>query len=222
MYLTRMAVNGARRGARKLLMSPHAMHAAVLAGFPPGGAGEEDAGERVLWRVDHGRNQAIWLLVASPERPDLSHLIEQAGWPTAGTWETRDYRPLLERVAPGQHWMFRLTANPVHTVTDESGQKRRGHVTAAQQQQWLLDRAGLHGFVVADTVGGDPDLLVTRREKKSFRRRDSTVTLSTAQFDGRLEVVDPVALRRALVSGIGRGKGYGCGMITLAPSAAHG
>ena len=34
MFLTKMPINPRRRGARNLLASPQALHAAVMAGFP--------------------------------------------------------------------------------------------------------------------------------------------------------------------------------------------
>ncbi len=42
------------------------------------------------------------------------------------------------------------------------------------------------------------------------------VPLVTVTFDGRLEVTDPVALRRTLTMGLGKAKAYGCGLMTLA------
>ncbi len=217
MFLTRMAINPARRQSRFLLGSPQALHAAVLAAFPPGTPTETDSG-RVLWRVDEGQDHAIWLYVVSPENPDLTHLVEQAGWPTQSAWETRDYNPFLERIAAGQRWAFRLTANPTRTVTDEAGISRRlGHVTAEQQQNWLLERAETNGFRVAETGKEIPDVVISGRVKKTFRRGEKTVTLTTARFDGQLEVTDADALRRLLTNGLGRAKGYGCGLATLAP-----
>lgn len=217
MFITRMAINGSRRGARFLLGSPQAMHAAVLSGFPPGSALQSDVG-RTLWRVDHRLDHAIWLCVVSPSRPDLTNIVEQAGWPTQSAWETREYTPLLSRLAEGQRWLFRLTANPVHTAALEDGSvKRLGHVTVAQQQGWLVERAERFGFSVTQDAEGSPDMLVTRRERREFRRGNGRVTLSTAQFDGQLEVTDADALRGALTNGIGRAKGYGCGLMTLVP-----
>lgn len=220
MFISRMALNGARRQSAFLLSSPHAMHAAVLASFPPGSAHGGEEG-RVLWRVDREPSNAIWLYVVSPQRPDMTHLVEQAGWPTTSAWECRDYLPFLSRVTTGQHWAFRLTANPVRTVTAETGaSKRLAHVTAAQQVDWLLERVDQHGFIVTDGGADTPNVLISRREKKSFRRGEGTVTLATAQFDGVLEVTDAGLLRRAMQRGIGRGKGYGCGLLTLVPSAS--
>ncbi len=219
MYFSRIALNTARRGSWRLLRSPHAMHAAVLAAFPPD-AGASGEGGRVLWRVDRPQN-ATWLYLVSPSVPDLTHIVEQAGWPTQATWETREYSPFLSRLRDGQHWRFRLVANPVHAVhTPDGSTKRFGHVTVAQQQSWLEKRAQGFGFRIPEGPHG-PDLIVSGRERKTFRRNGATVTLDTARFDGQLEVTDADALRRSLAHGIGRAKGYGCGLLTLAPALAR-
>lgn len=220
MYLTRMSLNGARRGARKLLSSPQAMHAAVLSSFPPGASQESG---RVLWRLDRNDN-ALALYVSSSRRPDLTHVIEQAGWPSLNeTWQTVDISPFLGRLEAGQRWAFRVTGNPTHAVRE--GERGRGkvmaHVTVDQQIGWLLQKAERHGFVVPSNVFDEPELRLHDRRVHRFARRsdgaERTVVLGTATFDGVLEVVDPEALRAAIVDGIGRAKGYGCGLLTLAP-----
>jgi CRISPR system Cascade subunit CasE len=220
MYLSRFEINTARRGARSLLSSPQRLHAAVLAGFPTTAPAVPDLnGGRVLWRLDQHDHSALLYLV-SPQQPDLTHLVEQAGWPTRHGWDTRDYTPLLDRLAEGQRWGFRLTANPVSSrrKTEESTRSQRfAHVTVAQQTVWLLERTAKHGFTVVPGVQDEPDVAIRRRDIVKFDRQGRTVTLATAVFEGRLEVSDPVALRCALIHGIGAGKGYGCGLLTLAP-----
>lgn len=215
MYLTRFVVNRARRGARHLLASQQRMHAAVLSGFPPG----VDPG-RVLWRVDESAAHTE-LFVASAARPDLTHLVEQAGWPTAATWDTAHYSPFLDRLAEGQRWAFRLTANPVRSVP--RGPDVRGvvkaHVTPAQQEQWLLTRSTRLGFEVPEGTLGAPDVVVKNRRTARFFRgdaRDREVTVVMATFEGHLVVTDSGALRNTLVEGVGRAKAYGCGLLTLA------
>lgn len=215
MYLSRMAINVARRQARFLLSSPQAMHAAVLSSFAPTVPTETEEG-RVLWRVDRVDDHTVWLYLVSPESPDMTHLVEQAGWQAQGAWETREYGAFLARITAGQQWAFRLLANPVRTVTEGGVGKRKGHVTAEQQEGWLLERSEPNGFVVPVTGGGVADLTVSHRESKSFRRGASTVTLATARFDGRLEVQSADRLRHILTHGLGRAKGYGCGLVTLA------
>jgi len=218
MYLTRMHLNPARRGTRSLLGSPQRMHAAVLCSFPP--TNTEGKG-RVLWRVD-GEAHELMLYVSSPTRPDLTHLVEQAGWPTApDPWQTASLDPLFDRLASGQHWAFRLTANPVRSVLEpgKSRGKRYAHVTVAQQLDWLASRSSGWGFSISDTAR--PTAEVIARRTVSFDRRSDghrrQVTVATATFQGTLEVTDAPALAEAMREGMGRAKGYGCGLLTLAP-----
>lgn len=217
MHLTRFEINTARRGARDLLASPQRMHAAVLAGFPHAQREPTEHG-RVLWRIDQRPNQTL-LYIVSPHTPDLTHLVEAAGWPTTRSWDTRSYLPLFEHLVSGSQWAFRLTANPVHSArkTDKAAQSQRfGHITVAQQTTWLLNRAGKLGFTILDTVGKEPDVTVIGRRTWRFSRQNRTITLATATYEGRLEVTDPALLRQAMTHGIGPAKGYGCGLLTLA------
>ncbi|MFV0453172.1 MAG: type I-E CRISPR-associated protein Cas6/Cse3/CasE [Propioniciclava sp.] len=207
MYLTQFEINTKRRQSRALLASAHRLHAAVLASFP----GEADTG-RVLWRLDqgdHGRRE-LWISSVTP--PDLSALVEGCGWPASATWRTADTSGLLGRLAAGQRWRFRLTANPVVSKAASGGRGRVVPLTLSGCLPWLEFRAPKAGFTVADG-----DVLVSRLETLRFQRGNQRVVLRQAQFDGSLTVTDPVALRGAMHQGIGRARGYGCGLMTLAP-----
>ncbi|OWV05222.1 MULTISPECIES: type I-E CRISPR-associated protein Cas6/Cse3/CasE [Micromonospora] len=220
MYLTRFRINVARRGARKLLSSPHAMHGAVRAAF----AAPEDhehAGSRTLWRLDTPATSTVHLYIVSPGRPDLTHLVEQAGWPTTEAWVTRDYDGLLQSLRPGQQWAFRLTANPTHSgrkTADAKETQRFGYLREEEQIGWLTSRADRHGFAIAPQHDGLPNLRLHRRQAQTFKRGMGTVTLTTVTYDGILQVTDADAIRRAMTSGIGHAKAYGCGLLTLAPA----
>ncbi|GAB3622657.1 type I-E CRISPR-associated protein Cas6/Cse3/CasE [Mariniluteicoccus endophyticus] len=210
MILTRMYLNPQRRDARRLLASPQAVHAAVLAGFPP----DSDPG-RVLWRVDGAGTPRTALWMVSAEEPDLAHLEEQAGWPSKPTARSVAYEGLLDALAVEQVWSFRVTVNPTHRGRRGDRQQVFAHVTAKQQTQWLLDRQERIGAALVDDSGGQTFALESR-EVRRFRRGDSSVTLAYATFAGTLRVVDPDALRATMVQGLGRGKAYGCGLLTLA------
>lgn len=224
-FLSRVEINPARRGARRLLASPQAMHAAVLAAFPPSAHQESGEEGRVLWRLDQGKNSNM-VYVVSPNLPDFTHLVEQAGWPHTTQWESREYDPLLDRIQMGQFYGFRLTANPTRASLDKAGpgEKSRGkvfgHVTASQQLQWLLDRQERLGCTLVgdqETENSPVNVQLVGRRRIAFMRSGARVTLDQATFQGVLRVADPQALRNVLVYGIGRGKAYGCGLLTLAP-----
>ena len=173
----------------------------------------------MLWRLDSERLR-VFLYVVSPQMPDLTHLAEQAGWPATERGESRAYESFLSRLSQDQMWRYRLTASPVRYLqSQEGGRARRGaHVTAAQQQGWLLSKSEELGVAFAINADEAPTTLVTKRGTHSFRRGNQSqpVTITWAQFDGILRVTDPVALRQALIRGIGPGKAYGCGLLTLA------
>lgn len=209
MILTRTYLNIRRSGARKLLGSPQAMHAAVLSSFPPG----VEAG-RELWRVDFDDPLRPTLYVLSRERPDLTHIEEQAGWPNTPQTQSASYLPFLESLEAGQLWAFRMRANPAHRAVINGRKQIVAHATSAHQTAWLSEKATGAGISVMRD--GEPTFAVTRREMLSFRRQGETVSIGVAQYEGVLEVTDPVALRNALVEGIGRAKAYGCGLMTLA------
>ncbi|MFJ4828757.1 type I-E CRISPR-associated protein Cas6/Cse3/CasE [Streptomyces sp. NPDC088747] len=160
MHLTRFRVNTARPGARRLLSSPQILHAAVMSSFPgllPTAQGESGA-PRVLWRLDHQARAEVFLYIVSPAQPDLTHLVEQAGWPAAAAdpqtpgWQTRPYAPLLDRLTEGGTWAFRLTANPVHHIRRKEGEptKRTAHLTPVHQKKWLLERQERAGFRIIE------------------------------------------------------------------------
>lgn len=226
MYLTSFDINRARRGAQKLLGSPHAMHAAVMSSFPPSATQASPDGGRILWRVDTSPN-AVRLYIASPQKPDLTALVEQAGWPTAATWQTASYGSFLDSLESGAVWGLRLLANPTHSVKQPGPDgnpvrgrgKRLAHVTAVQQLAWFLSKAAAIGL---DVTGPDgPTVAVTGRETRTFRRGSAMVTLGTAQFDGVARITDADLLRQAMRAGIGPAKGYGCGLLTLAPTTSN-
>ena len=89
----------------------------------------------------------------------------------------------------------------------------RAHCTAAYQQQWLLQRAEKHGFALT------PDsFTVTASRWLRFAKggdRRHPVTLLSVTYEGVLQVTDPQVFSQLLTQGIGRGKAYGLGLMTV-------
>ncbi|WP_310717495.1 type I-E CRISPR-associated protein Cas6/Cse3/CasE [Streptomyces lydicus] len=257
-YLSKIALNPRRRKAVSLLSSPHRLHAAILAGLAV-----QPVTERVLWRMERNTTHRAEILVLTESRPSWQHLVDEAGWPGADGGEPliADYAPLLERIALGREFGFRLTANPVQNVPrptkpseqqnarlkahaerpDANDHRPRGfrvaHRTAGQQLDWLVARAERHGFTIPeanadapapglkpeDSLAPGPAVSIVGRDILRFNKhRDGPrITLSTVTFEGRLRVTDAPALRAALLGGIGPAKGYGQGLLTLAPVRAE-
>lgn len=216
MYLSRFDFDASRRTAARWAASPHSLHAAVMRSCSP------DDGDRVLWRLDR-HTAGAELYVVSSKEPDPHEIVAQATDAGPGAFATADYDSLLSRIAAGQRWNFRLTANPTYIVP--AGHGRRGlvrpHVTATHQLDWFREKALASGFTVTDERGEDTARLVGRETRSFHGSRTkggsgSPVTLTYATLEGALTVTDADLLRDALTNGIGRGKGYGCGLLTLA------
>lgn len=201
-----------------------------------------DRGRVEMRGISATGSPALVLYISSPVPPDPSGLVEQAGYETEGGVLIKRLDPFLDTLREGQIWGFRVTVNPTFRKADQlddQGKKKiLAHVTVAQQTQWLLDRAPGLGFTVptAAEIGGDLPAIeagngerhdgeclligLVNRRSESFRRGHGddakTVTLQLATFEGRLKITDPNALRASMINGIGRAKGYGSGLLTLA------
>ena len=209
MYLTRMELDVSKRDTRKALLSPSMFHGAIESAFP----GER---ERRLWRVDEFQGR-YYLLLLSDQMPDLSGMAAQFGMKgSRQPWQTKSYATLLGRIRPGSVWQFRLAANPTKSVkSSEPGRRGRvcAHITPEYQLKWLLDRCEAHGFSVTPE-----EVTVTKSQWQRFYKGDQykkPVSLLSVTFEGILTVTDETRFRQTLVEGVGRGKAFGLGLLTV-------
>ena len=203
MYLSRIAIDMEKRNTMRALDNPEILHGMVEACF----SGER---KRDLWRIDVLNGQT-WLLLLSQEKPNLAPLAKQISLPGTG-WETRNYQPLLNRILPDSTWHFRLAANPV-THTPQRSQERgkvKAITIAAHQREWLVRQGERHGFQLSP---GQFD--VVRSEWRIFRRKEKNCSILSATFEGILTVTDQEKFQNALLKGIGRGKAFGMGLLTV-------
>lgn len=208
MYLTRMRLDTDRRGTMKGLSNPNLFHGAIEQSFH----GER---QHPLWRIDtlHGQ---LYLLILSEQIPDMSKAVEQFG-DADYLPETRDYSTLLNRIKLHTRWYFRLTANPTYSKSGENGAGKRGALHAHKvphfQKEWLEKKQAIkHGF----TVNQDDFEVVSNQwfhfKKGSERNR---ISLLSVTYEGVLTVTDSEKFVNMLCHGIGRGKAYGMGLLTV-------
>ena len=209
MYLTRMELDVSKRDTRKALHSPSMFHGAIESSFP----GKR---ERRLWRVDELQGK-YYLLLLSEQSPDLSLMANQFGMEgSEQTWQTKSYDALLDRIENGSAWQFRLTANPTKSIRSPETGKRGtvcAHITPEYQLKWLLDRCGTHGFSI-----NPEEVAVIQSQWQRFYKGDQrkkSVSLLSVTFEGVLTVTDAVRFRQVLTEGIGRGKAFGLGLLTV-------
>jgi CRISPR system Cascade subunit CasE len=211
MYLSQLLLNPRNRRLQRDLAQPYELHRTIMSAFPPA----LPADERVLFRLDqHTRIGQITLLVQSRYEPDWAALpaadylavvdpYDQAENPAVKSFEVR--------FTPGQIFHFRLLGNP--TVKRDG--RRLGLYREEEQFRWLQRKADQGGFRLMQVRIGQEHALegLVPREDRKHRLR-----LLTVRFDGILEVSDPNRLRSSLFQGIGSAKGFGCGLLSLAPA----
>ncbi|MCL2625835.1 MAG: type I-E CRISPR-associated protein Cas6/Cse3/CasE [Cystobacterineae bacterium] len=187
----------------KRVPPPNIIHGILSAAFP--GERNRETNEN-LWRVDDLENSKE-LLIVSPNAPELQRIVREIGVLDARN-KTLDYKPFLGRIDQGQTWNFRLCANPVeHKKQNRNG--KRGKIYAlrsvTEQLEWLDRKSAEHGFDVKGcSVAGD-----------TWKVFDA-VRIRAVTFEGLLAVDNAEKFRVALMKGIGRGKAYGCGLLTIA------
>lgn len=228
MYLSKLLINVYSREFRRDHADIRQMHRRVMSGYPdlPNDTPARQS-QAVLWRLD-GIRRGLVQYVQSLGKPDWSglpgdYLTEPA--------HVRSLQPVLDAISPGRRFAFRLVANPVRTIARPTGRppaepgKRTQGIKAAlrdpqEQLEWLIRKGEQHGFVIPAAANGRPDaapspcLTLTGQKRAGDR---GPITIEPVRFEGHLIVTDAAAFTEALRTGIGRGKAYGCGLISLAP-----
>lgn len=211
MFLSRVTLDLQKRETLNLLSSPSRIHGIIEASL------SSSERKRNLWRVDQIGDERV-LLILSEEVPNLKDLDKSFGLRKSfeTSYKVRDYDILLNRLELGQNWRFRLTANPVKSISPGSNTiGKRGkvvaHVTTEQQKNWLLDKSKDLGF----ELKSDDFEVVSTSWKKFKKSGQHLITLKQASFEGTLVITDPDKFKLTLTHGIGREKAYGCGLLTI-------
>lgn len=220
MYLSKLVFDPAARATQKAIADVSYLHTVVMSGFPAveGESPRESLG--ILYRMETlSRGADVQLLAQSRVKPDWERLPR--GLLLAdGSGDNPSCKPidgLYENLTEDMRLRFRLKANPTRKVKSESGTpqgKRVELVKEEQQREWLSRKAELSGFEVI-SVAVRPDGKVTSAGRGVAA--SNRLTLFSVTFDGVLHVVDGGKFLVALQSGIGPGKAYGFGLLSVAP-----
>lgn len=206
---TKVDIDMRRRHTRWVLSNEERVHAVVMAAVNP------KEGHRPLHRIDMTGDGRTVLYIVSDDEPNPYVLARELG-PS----HTTGYEAFLARLDRGQEWRFRLKANP--TTSPDSHEKgvRGAHLPVLDmdgQLEWLERRARINGFHIPTGRLGQPETVILDSSKTTFHRKGHTVTLASMTVRGILAIDDTNKMRSALTHGIGRGKAYGFGLITLLP-----
>jgi CRISPR system Cascade subunit CasE len=209
----------------------YAMHRRLMLAFPNLG-GISDARNQfgVLYRVE-STSGGLNLLIQSAAQPDWSRLPD--GYLRDSITTIKRIDGLYASIAQGRRLLFRLRANPTRRISDRDttqDERWRGKRVElrreADQFKWLVDKGKRSGFMllpVRALPGSDPiaDVRATGTGDRVIGQNGShRLMFASVTFEGRLHVTDPAPFQQALWYGIGTGKAFGFGLLSIAPDSA--
>lgn len=201
MYLSKLVLNESNLAVQRDLSNAHALHQRIMQGFPDENRAMPRADWNVLFRHEPDSNV---ILVQSTVEPDWSRLASDY----LLTYDTKPFNPASSHFQIGKVLRFRLRANP--SKRDSQTKKTIGYYKPADQVAWLERQAERNGFrlQVVDVI---PSANVF-----GLKKGNAPVRITTALYQGTLEVTASDLFLTALEKGIGRGKSYGCGLLSVA------
>ncbi|MET7344617.1 type I-E CRISPR-associated protein Cas6/Cse3/CasE [Streptomyces sp. NPDC005547] len=207
--IARIHLNPHSRDVQRDLRDATEMHRTVMRMVPDGLGDSPRSQAGLLYRLDETDTTSTLLVQAN--RLDPTRL------PTGyGHAEIKSLTPMFTALRKGLAVRYRIVLNPAkrERLTLEAKGKRGRIVplSGAEADQWWRRRAadaGLQIHVLTPT--STPP--IRPRGKGSDGMRHSLI-----RYDGTAAVTDPDALHEAVLTGIGRGKPYGAGLLSLAPA----
>jgi CRISPR system Cascade subunit CasE len=197
MYLSRLLLTGEQ------FRNPYEIHRALWSVFPV----TPDQTRDFLFRVEQRSTRQAQILMQSERQPGIETAKAQI----------QAYKPLDLKLPEGVQLRFLLVANPVKTIADEqrrldsSGTVKKCRVPLINEEAqiaWL--RRKLEGAALVSNVDIEKQLPL------NFRKVGRPGKIQSYAFKGVLQVKDTSTLKSLMQKGIGPGKAFGCGMLSLA------
>jgi CRISPR system Cascade subunit CasE len=185
--------------------------------------GQRTAEQAFLFRIDPLSTSRTMIVVQSAIKPNWHYAFQNADYLLAGPpIGPKVFDPAIEN---GQLFSFRLLANPtrkINTKTREDGTKSNGtRVPVAHDKikDWLTTRSSQSGFAVESFLDVQTGYISSFKDKVSSDKEDSKNGLNFfyTRYNGTLRVTDKDAMHNTIIQGIGSAKGFGFGLLSIAP-----
>lgn len=231
LYLSKLKLDASRRFVMSALGDCRRLHQTIMQAFPPLNEADQNGKAReqfgVLFRVDfEGRSGGAQILVQSGAEPDWAACGSLLGGLT--NVEVKEISPIYENLGDGLELMFRLYANPTKRVSKkdeiahpkfkEDKNRRRVEISRPEEQiEWLARKAEAHGFRLANVAVKETVANASATPTGKIHSRGANpLTFGTGLFEGVLQITDAERFKETLTGGIGQGKAYGFGLLSVA------
>ncbi|MBL1102057.1 type I-E CRISPR-associated protein Cas6/Cse3/CasE [Streptomyces coffeae] len=208
--LARIRLNPQHRAVQRDLRDATEMHRTLMRLVPDGLGASPRQTAGLLYRLDETDTTSTLLVQATSL--DLAHL--PAGY---GHGDLKDLTPMFSALTKGRAVRYRITVNPTKTERlpmDQKGKRgQRLPLTGPDADQWWTRRAAEAGLTLHTCL---PTPVAPARHPSKDDGKPPHHHL--VRYDGTATVTDPDTLADAVLTGIGRAKSYGAGLLSLAPA----
>ncbi|MBJ6636916.1 type I-E CRISPR-associated protein Cas6/Cse3/CasE [Streptomyces sp. DHE7-1] len=207
--ITRIRLNPYSRTVQRDLRDATQMHRTVMRLAPDnlGTSPRRTAG--LLYRVDETTTTSTLLIQGNTLDP--SRLPADYGHA-----DLKDLTPMFTALRKDLPVSYRVVLNPVkreRLPLEHKGQRGRIiPLSGPDADQWWIQRAADAGLQLHVLT---PTNLAPARPRGADA---PPMRHSLIRYDGTATITDPDALTQAILTGIGRGKAYGAGLLSLAPA----
>ncbi|MFD9592079.1 type I-E CRISPR-associated protein Cas6/Cse3/CasE [Kitasatospora sp. NPDC059973] len=215
LWLTRIIPDQRSRDARRDAANAVDLHHRVMSLFPDDIATTEARRELgVLFRSET-TPEGQQILLQSNQPPDVARLPADYGHAA-----TKSLAPLIDALRPGLTVRYRIAANPIRkpgrTSRELYGLSPVVPLRGAAADDWWTRQAETAGLRV-QTLHSTP-LDAARGARRSDQRH---IKHDRVMFEGSAVIDNADLLRSRLGDGIGKGKAYGCGLLSIAPDRGN-
>lgn len=207
MYLSKLLFDPYKRQVRNELANRYELHRTLCAQFK--GINRADIG--LLYRIEVGNpNQVepILMLIQTQVEPNWQGILERGLLVEPAV--IKQYEPVFSN---GDTYHFRLLANPsVRRKEGDYAGKRVALLKEEEQASWLKRKATTGGFELAQLDFSEQGKIISR---KLIDGKEATLTHQAVLYSGTLVVEDSERFHEAYTKGIGSGKAFGFGLLSL-------
>jgi len=199
MYLSKLSFDVRHPSVIQALKNPQDMHRNLMRAFEAQGASRKEA--KLLYRLDVPRAA---LLVSSQALPAWERV---PGYCCEGIKEIEALKKAFIR---GRCLNFELLAIPAKKVKREGRHSHRVFLRGKEERADWLKRQGVkYGFELVCPPAQSPSCQI------DGAKDGMNICYTAVCFSGTLRITDPEAFWHAYTEGVGAGKAYGLGMLSV-------
>lgn len=215
MFLSKLILNEQKPKVQRDLGNAHDLHRTIMQAFPDEADQHSvDWNPRQEWNIlfrqePNQESRSAIILVQSDIEPNWSFLDEEYLSDRHPLPTSKPFTVSTKTLEKRKMFRFRLKANP--SKRDKKTGKTVGFFNQQDQLEWLERQGDRCGFKPHNVIVQPSPNIYGRKKPKT-----KPIQIKTVLFQGILAVTDATTFLTTLQQGIGRGKSYGCGLVSIA------